>query len=70
MRAALAFALVMVLWSVAADAATTHRRRLQQRAIVRPPADAVPPGWYNSLGWKPIPPEENRNLDPSTRGGG
>jgi hypothetical protein len=30
----------------------------------------VPPGWYKFPGYPPIPPEENRNLDPSNFGGG
>ena len=39
--------------------------------IVRPSQDeAVPPGWYKFPGHPPIPPEQNRNLDPSNRGGG
>jgi hypothetical protein len=31
---------------------------------------AVPPGWYKFPGYPPIPPSENRNLDPSNFGGG
>nr|WP_283833606.1 hypothetical protein [Bradyrhizobium diazoefficiens] len=39
--------------------------------IVRPAEDAsVPPGWYKFPGYPPIPPPENRNLDPSNFGGG
>jgi hypothetical protein len=34
------------------------------------PHEAVPPGWYKFPGYPPIPPEENRNLDPSNFGGG
>ena len=29
-----------------------------------------PPGWYKFPGYPPILPEQNRNLDPSTRGSG
>ena len=29
----------------------------------------VPPGWYKFPGYPPIPPEQNRNLDPSNFGG-
>jgi hypothetical protein len=37
--------------------------------IVRPNQnEAVPPGWYKFPGYPPIPPELNRNLDPSNFG--
>ena len=37
--------------------------------IVRPRHDeAVPSGWYKFPGYPPIPPELNRNLDPSNFG--
>jgi hypothetical protein len=78
MRSALVLGLLVMLWSVAADAATAHHPRTRQHIIARqglemisgPGEEAVPPGWYKFPGYKPIPPEENRNLDPSTRGGG
>ncbi|MBR0752663.1 hypothetical protein JQ604_10750 [Bradyrhizobium jicamae] len=77
MRLALSLGLLVMLWSVVADAATVHHPRGRQHVIARSaqepfsrPDDAVvPPGWYKFPGHKPIPPEENRNLDPSNRGG-
>ncbi|WP_407153904.1 hypothetical protein [Bradyrhizobium sp. STM 3557] len=57
----------------AAAAAPAHHVhvRHRERVDVRPrPSDAVPPGWYKFPGYPPIPPEENRNLDPSNFGGG
>jgi hypothetical protein len=61
-----------------ANAANAHRTRSRhlvvrpgQEMIVRPNQEAdVPPGWYKFPGYPPIPPELNRNLDASTRGGG
>jgi len=70
MRAALALGLLVMLWSAAAAATTVHHPRVRQHVVTRPSAEVVPPGWYQFPGFKPIPPEENRNLDPSTRGGG
>lgn len=58
-----------------AEAATRHQPR--PHGAHRPPAvarsgedRAVPPGWYKFPGYPPIPPEQNRNLDPSNFGGG
>jgi hypothetical protein len=56
-----------------AGAATAHhaRARYHDRVVVRSSQDiAVPPGWYKFPGYPPIPPEQNRNLDPSNFGGG
>jgi hypothetical protein len=56
-----------------AAAASAHRMHISRhdRVAVRPrPGDAIPPGWYKFPGYPPIPPEENRNLDPSNFGGG
>lgn len=54
-----------------AEAATVHHVRSPHRVILHPNQDEVTPsGWYRFPGYAPIPPEENRNLDPSTRGGG
>ncbi|WFU68498.1 hypothetical protein [Bradyrhizobium sp. CB2312] len=54
--------------AVAASARHAHPR---QHIVVRPAEDApVPPGWYKFPGYPPIPPSENRNLDPSNFGGG
>jgi len=76
MRALLALGLLIAL-SVCASAATIHRAkssilqlRTRQHVIVGPSqSGAVPPGWYKFPGYPPIPPEQNRNLDPSTFGG-
>jgi hypothetical protein len=57
----------------AAAAAPAHRAHIprHERVDIRPrPTDATPPGWYRFPGYPPIPPEENRNLDPSNFGGG
>ncbi|GAB9089014.1 hypothetical protein ACVI1J_008872 [Bradyrhizobium diazoefficiens] len=55
----------------AAAAAPAHHARPHHPVVVRPAEDApVPPGWYKFPGWPPIPPSENRNLDPSNFGGG
>src|ERR1700688_1484065 len=56
-----------------AGAATVHHYHFRPRhdVIVRPSRDVpVPPGWYKFPGYPPIPPEENRNLDPSNIGSG
>ena len=73
----LAVGLVATLWRASADAATVHHPRERQHVVVRPSEEVVrpgrevvPPGWYKFPGYKPIPPEENRNLDPSNFGGG
>ncbi|SHH49281.1 hypothetical protein SAMN05444169_7736 [Bradyrhizobium erythrophlei] len=54
-----------------AGAATVHHFRSRHDVIVRPSRDVpIPPGWYKFPGYPPIPPEENRNLDPSNIGSG
>ena len=56
-----------------AGAAPAHHARIQHRdhVISRSGQDVpVPPGWYKFPGYPPIPPEQNRNLDPSNFGGG
>ncbi|WP_166294453.1 hypothetical protein [Bradyrhizobium sp. 2S1] len=70
MRAALMVGLLAMLWSAAADAATAHHRRVRQHLITGPSEQVAPQGRYVYPGYGPIPPGENRNLDPSTRGGG
>jgi len=78
MRSAHAFCLLtsglLITLCAAADAAPAHHRRTRPHTIVRPSPDpvvpVVPRGWYSFPGYPPIPPEENRNLDPSTRGSG
>jgi hypothetical protein len=54
-----------------AGAATARHFRSRHDVIVRPSRDVpIPPGWYKFPGYPPIPPEENRNLDPSNIGSG
>jgi hypothetical protein len=57
-----------------AGAATRHQSRPHhpERHVIVPSGQygAAPPGWYSFPGYRPIPPEENRNLDPSNFGGG
>jgi hypothetical protein len=78
MRSVLVLGLLMTLCA-SADAATAHHYRTHH-VIIRPGVassfaavpgsqDVVPPGWYKFPGYPPIPPEANRNLDPSTFGG-
>jgi hypothetical protein len=81
MRSVLALGLLLGLWA-SADAATAYRHGMRQHVIIRagvassfaavPHSQdvAVPPGWYKFPGYPPIPPAENRNLDPSAHGGG
>jgi hypothetical protein len=69
MRSVFALGLLISLYAPA-DAATAQRGS-RHHVIVRPNrGTAVPPGWYQFPGYRPIPPEENRNLDPSNFGGG
>jgi len=69
MRSVLALGLLIALCA-SADAARVHH--FKPRHVVVPPGQdgAVPPGWYKFPGYPPIPPEENRNLDPSNIGSG
>ena len=70
MRSALALGLLIALFT-SADAATVHQLRARHHDNFGASQDVtVPPGWYKFPGYPPIPPEENRNLDPSTFGGG
>ena len=70
MRCVLALGLFITLCAPA-SAAMVHHSRSRHHVIVRPSQDvAAPPGWYKFPGYPPIPPEENRNLDPSNFGGG
>lgn len=66
--------LLMSAGAAAAAAPAPHshvRHRHPYPVVVRPAENApVPPGWYKFPGWPPIPPSENRNLDPSNFGGG
>ena len=61
--------------SAPADAAKSHARSVQNfraahGAVIQPGADVTTPGVYRYPGYGPIPPEQNRNLDPSNWGGG
>jgi hypothetical protein len=70
MRPVLILAL-LISTCVPVAAAPAHHVRPRHHAVVHLPEDApVPPGWYKFPGWPPIPPSENRNLDPSNFGGG
>jgi hypothetical protein len=78
MRSDVAFSLLIsgILVALAAPMAVAqvhhaHPRLKQERTIVRPDRPGIiPPGWYKFPGYPPIPPEQNRNLDPSNFGGG
>jgi hypothetical protein len=50
---------------------TMDARHFQQRDVIVDPgqAVAVPPARYQFPGYAPIPPAQNRNLDPSNYGG-
>ena len=68
MRSVFAFGLLICLCAPA-SAARVHHSHLRPHAIVHPSQEeVVPPGWYKFPGYPPIPPEQNRNLDASTRG--
>jgi hypothetical protein len=70
MRSVLTLCLLISLYAPA-SATTVRRSPSHHHVIVRPSHDvAVPPGWYKFPGYPPIPPEENRNLDPSNFGSG
>lgn len=58
--------------SSTAEAASAHRMHPRHARVgISPrPDDAIPPGWYKFPGYPAIPPEQNRNLDPSNFGGG
>jgi hypothetical protein len=69
MRSVSAVGLLVILCG-SANAATVHHLRTRQHDNVHPSQGVtVPPGWYKFPGYPPIPPEENRNLDPSNFGG-
>ena len=71
MRFVLAISLMLAICSSANAAKVHHHHPLwSPHAIVRPShEEVVPPGWYKFPGYPPIPPEENRTLDPSNFGG-
>jgi hypothetical protein len=66
-------AAVLLGMSLPADAAKSHHRSVQNfhgaNAAVMAP-DAIPAPVYRYPGYGTIPPEQNRNLDPSNFGGG
>ena len=60
---------ILIALCTSANAAKVHHSKPRD-VIVRPGQnEAVPPGWYKFPGYPPIPPEQNRNLDPSNFGG-
>ena len=66
---------ILIALGTSANAAKVHycgpHYSQPRDVIVRPSQDEpVPPGWYKFPGYPPIPPEQNRNLDPSNFGGG
>jgi hypothetical protein len=72
MRAIFVSAILIALCS-SANAAKVHHANPHgfspRDAVMRPDRDqAIPPGWYKFPGYPPIPPEDNRNLDPSNYG--
>jgi hypothetical protein len=72
-RSALAFSLslgLLIALCASAGAAKVHHSKPRDVDVLRNQGGAVPPGWYKFPGYAPIPPEENRNLDPSNRGSG
>jgi hypothetical protein len=70
MRSVFALGLLISFYAPA-DAATRRHSGPRHHVVVRPnQGTAVPPGWYQFPGYPPIPPDENRDLDPSNFGGG
>ena len=58
---------VLAMGLVIAMCASAYKPR---HFVVHPnQEEIVPPGWYKFPGYPPIPPEENRTLDPSNFGG-
>lgn len=63
--------LLLVSSCASAVAVPRHHARPRHHVLVHPETRmVVPPGWYKFPGYPPIPPSENRNLDPSNFGGG
>ena len=63
---------VLIALCTSANAATVQHsgpHHFQQRDVIVHPGQAVSPGWYKFPGYSPIPPEQDRNLDPSNYGG-
>src|SRR5258708_18004733 len=57
-----------VILSATANAATVHRvKPTRQHVIVAPSQGVTAPGGFTD--WRSLRPEDNRNLDPSNRGG-
>ena len=69
MRPVLALLFLMSACTSAA-AVPKHHAYPRHHIVGRPDTRmVVPPGWYKFPGYPPIPPSENRNLDPSNFGG-
>jgi hypothetical protein len=71
MRSILVLGILIALGSSANAAKVHHPHYAAPRNVILGPGQeqAVPPGWYKFPGYPPIPPEQNRNLDPSNYGG-
>jgi hypothetical protein len=73
MRSIVALSLLLVTCAPAV-AATPHPHKPRAAVVHSGTGPAVPPAvrpaWQRSYGGPYIPPEENRNLDPSNFGGG
>jgi hypothetical protein len=74
MRSILALGVLIALCT-SANAAKVHHsgpHHFQRRDVIVHPSqdEAAPSGWYKFPGYPPIPPDQNRNLDPSNFGGG
>jgi hypothetical protein len=68
MRFILAMGLVIAMCA-SANAAKVHHYKARHVVVHPSQEEVIPPGWYKFPGYPPIPPEENRTLDPSNFGG-
>ena len=68
MRFVLAMGVVIAMCA-SANAAKVHHYKPRHFVVHPNQEEIVPPGWYKFPGYPPIPPEENRTLDPSNFGG-
>jgi len=61
---------ILIAFCTSANAAKVHHSKPRDVIVHPSQNEAVPPGWYKFPGYPAIPPEQNRNLDPSNFGGG
>jgi hypothetical protein len=61
---------ILIALCTSANAAKVHHSKPRDVIVHPSQNEAVPPGWYKFPGYPAIPPEQNRNLDPSNFGGG